>query len=116
MPAPKPPIPSLFFWLAVSAFLLASAPAPRQTAGVAGEPQRLAATNALAKVFAEPDLAQTQDSAQLPQPWTGAAAAVPSSAPAGLPSFAILCRSALRPACTAVVPRRSLVGVIELRV
>ena len=116
MPEPKPPITSLFFWLAVSALLLAGVPAPQQTAGAAGEPQRLAAANELAKVFAALDLAQAQDSAQLPQARTGTVADVPIAAHALVPVFSILSRSSLRPACTAVVPRRSLVGVIELRV
>lgn len=116
MPAPKPPITSLFFWLAVSALLLAGAPAPQQTADAAGEPQRLAASNELAKAFAALDLAHAQDSAQLPQVRTGTVADAPFAARAVVPGFAILCRSALRPACTVAVPRLSLVGVIELRV
>ena len=116
MPVPTPPLTSLFFWLAVSALLLAGAPVSPQTAGAANEPQRLAAANELAKVFAALDLAQTQDCAQFPQARTGTAADAPFPARTVVPGFAMLCRSALRPACTAVVPRRSLVGVIELRV
>jgi len=116
MPAPKPPITSLFIWLAVSALLLAGAPVPRQSAGAAGDRQRLATADDLAKVFAALDLAQAQDSAQLPQTRSG------DVADAGTPGFAaVSCfpcsyRSTLRPACTAAVPRLSLVGMIELRI
>lgn len=116
MPAPKPPITSLFIWLAVSALLLAGAPVQQQSASAAGDRQRLATADDLAKVFAALDLAQAQDSAQLPQTRSG------DVADAGTPGFAaVSCfpcsyRSTLRPACTAAVPRLSLVGMIELRI
>jgi hypothetical protein len=116
MPAPKPPITSLFFWLAVSALLLAGAPAPQQTAGIGGEQQRLAASNELAKVFAALDLAQAQDSAQLPQTRSGDVADASTPGFAAVSCFPCAYRGTLRPACTVAVPRPSLVGMIELRI
>jgi len=116
MPAPKPPITSLFIWLAVSALLLAGAPVQQQPASTAGERQRLAAADELAKVFAALDLAQAQDSAQLPQARSGDVADANTPGFAAVSCSSCSCRSALRPACTAAVPRLSLVGMIELRV
>jgi hypothetical protein len=115
MPAPKPPIASLFVWLAVSALLLAGAPARQQPTGEAGN-QRLATFDVLAKAFAALDLAPSPDLAQLPLARTGEVADAPSVARAAVPDFSFPCWSALRPACTAVVPRLSLVGMIELRI
>ncbi|HQF40212.1 MAG TPA: hypothetical protein PK322_13935 [Opitutaceae bacterium] len=116
MPAPKPPITSLFFWLAVSALLLAAAPVAPQSAGTAGERQRLTTADDLAKVFAALDLAQAQDSAQLPQASRDDVADASNPGYAAVSCCSCACGSALRPACTTVVPRLSLVGMIELRV
>ncbi len=115
MPAPKPPITSLFFWLAVSALLLAGAPVPQQSAGAAGDRQRLMTAHELAKVFAALDLAQAQDSAQLPQARNADVAEANTPGLAAVSCFPCPYWSALRPACTAAVPRLSLVGMIELR-
>ena len=115
MPAPKPPITSLFIWLAVSALLLAGAPARRQPTCDARN-QQLATADALAKTFAAPDLALSPDLAQLPLVRTDEVVDAPFAARTAVPDFSFLCRSALRPACTAAVPRLSLVGMIELRI
>ena len=116
MPAPKPPITSLFIWLAVSALLLAGAPVPQQSASTAGERQRLAAADELAKVFAALDLASSSDSEQPPQTRSGDVAEASTPGFAAVSCFPCSYRSALRPACTAAVPRLSLVGMIELRI
>ena len=107
---------SLFFWLAVSALLLTGAPVPQPSAGSASNRQRLATDDDLAKVIAALDLAHAQDSAQLPQARTGAITEAPSAARAVLPGLVLSSRRALRPVCSAAVPRLSLVGTIELRI
>ena len=116
MPAPKPPITSLFIWLAVSALLLAGAPVQQQSANTAGDRQRLATADELAKVFAALDFAQAQDSAQLPQTRSGDVADASIPGTAAVSCFPCSYRSARRPACTAAGPRLSLVGMIELRI
>jgi len=115
MSAPKPPITRLYFWLAVSALVLTGAPVPQQSAGRARDRQQLATADDLAKVFAAQDLAH-QDSAQLPQARTGTITDAPFSARAVMPGFVISSRCARRPACSAAVPRLSLVRTIELRI
>jgi len=116
MPAPKPPITSLFVWLAVSALLLAGAPVPQRSASSAGDRQRLATADELAKVFAALDIEPSQDSAQLPLARTDDVADASTPGSAAVSCFSCSYRSALRPACTAAVPRLSLVGMIELRI
>ena len=116
MPAPKPPITCLFFWLAVSALLLAGAPVAPQSAGTRGDRQRLATADELAKVLAALDLAQSQDSAQLQQARSDDVAAPCLPGSAAVACFPCSYRSALRPSCTAAVPRLRLVGMIELRI
>ncbi len=116
MSASPSPIVRLLAWVTVSAFLLTAAPGARQLAGPQGRQQWAPAIDELAHVLAPVGPGLPQGFSPLPLSKVRDVVAAPDGGCLVAPNFLRPAQLKSGRARPAVVPRLSLVGLVELRI